>query len=769
MAGPGCKLEAMHLLETLGRIRLTDGDGREVDRLLQQPKRLALLAYLAAPSPGTWHRRDVLLAVFWPELDAQRGRTALRNALHVLRQHTGAGVIRTRGDDDVSLDPALFTTDAAEMDRDVDAGRLAEAFDRYRGDYLRGLYIKDAESFERWLDDERRRHVSIARKAGLSAANECEQSGDVRGAIDLVERVADLDLLDESVVRRLVDLLDRSGDHARALAAYERFSARLSQDLGAQASAETVARVEAIRSRRYPAADAAPAGDQPVAVAASSVAPAPTTVKRTRRWPARAIAMAAVILVAVVAGRAWGAFHRRTAEHAPRLVILPMENTVADSLAYIGSAINDEVAHRLRGIGGLETVRSPYNEWPTAVRNDLPRIGREFGSNVALRTTLSAAGDSLAMFAELVDIGAKTARPVDRYVFVADDIRDVSSRLAAAVAGTLFRADLPTAPHADPKHLPTSESFRLAMRGWHEQLNGTGAAAEQFYWAAIKADANNARAWAGLSSVYTIDASDGVEENLVAEQRAEDAGRRAMALDPREGTPLANLAVLRVAKSHRLSDGDSLLARAIALDPANPELYLIKGMIYRRARQWDKSRDAFRMARQLDPLSPGLLNRLLIVEVCSGHLKEALAVARPRLDPTRPAEHLMLARILAGLGRWDEAVAELRVIDTSLANAADPTSMLTGERAYWAIRERDGRAELARFEKIAQTHKVHPVRIAMARIAAGDIDGGMSLLEQGIKIGGRLVDRLPCFPEVDRIRGTPRFNKIIAALPKWEP
>lgn len=52
----------MHLLETLGRIRLTDADGREVDRLLQQPNRLALLAYLAAPAPGTWHRRDVLLA-----------------------------------------------------------------------------------------------------------------------------------------------------------------------------------------------------------------------------------------------------------------------------------------------------------------------------------------------------------------------------------------------------------------------------------------------------------------------------------------------------------------------------------------------------------------------------------------------------------------------------------------------------------------------------------------------------------------------------------
>src|SRR5437764_6836303 len=66
-------------LRMLGEIRLrTDSpDGVEVAALLGQPKRLALLAYLASPAPGTWHRRDMLLALFWPELDAAHARTAL--------------------------------------------------------------------------------------------------------------------------------------------------------------------------------------------------------------------------------------------------------------------------------------------------------------------------------------------------------------------------------------------------------------------------------------------------------------------------------------------------------------------------------------------------------------------------------------------------------------------------------------------------------------------------------------------------------------------
>ena len=67
---------SMMILQTLGSIRLVRDDGTEMDELLRQPKRFALLAYLASPRPGVWHRRDVLLAVFWPNLDT---RTRVRH------------------------------------------------------------------------------------------------------------------------------------------------------------------------------------------------------------------------------------------------------------------------------------------------------------------------------------------------------------------------------------------------------------------------------------------------------------------------------------------------------------------------------------------------------------------------------------------------------------------------------------------------------------------------------------------------------------------
>jgi len=754
----------MYLLETLGRIRLTDAAGRDVDHLLRQPKRLALLAYLAAPHPGTWHRREVLLGVFWPELDAAHARTALRNALHVLRQHAGVGVIRTRGDDDVSVDPALFATDASDMEHDASAGRASEAFARYRGEYLRGLYIKEAGTFERWLDDERRRLLASARKTGLAAVDACDQSGDLEAAVELIERVTELDPHDESVVRRLIALLDRCGDHARALAAYERFRSRLGDEFSAEPAAETVAQVEAIRARRVANSVLRSSAPALLSEAPASIDKRPVSTQHiSRRWTARRLMFAAGIVIAAVS--ALVAFRG----DGKRLIILPPETGASDSLAYLGSWIGDQVGRELRGVGGLRTVRSgAYGQWPRAIRGDLPRVGRAFGATVALRTTLSAVGDSILLAAELVDIGTKTTFPLDRYAFFVADARDVSSRLAAAVAGKLFRAALPQAPHADPRRLVNSESFRLAIDGWYRKLNTNDAAAESLFRAAIDLDRTNARAWAGLSSVYSVAALTSNEEWNSAAKQAEEAGWRAMELDSLEGTPLANIAILRALKSRRLSDAESLFARAIALDPANPELYVIKATVYRHAWQWDKARDALRFARELDPFAPGLIDRAATLELCAGRPREALVLNRAALalDAASSDRHRQAARIFARLGQWDDALAELRLADPT--QPAELSSDGSAEAAYWKSIERVGRTELARREKQAREGWLPPVMLGISRIYAGDLDGGMSLLENGVGSGTPSLYRLPCLPQVDRVRGTPRFKAILAAIPKWQ-
>src|SRR5712691_984480 len=247
----------------LGTVNLTSVEGREARSLLGQPRRLALLAYLAAATPRGIQRRDQLLTLFWPELDQGHARAALRQALHVLREELGPNVLVCRGDEEVGLDFDVVRCDVAEFDCAVAAGRLTEALDLYRGELLEGFFISEAPEFERWQDDERRRLREMASRAAQALVEEAENGGDLPTAAIWARRALRLAPHDEGQLRRLLRLLDQLGDRAGALQAYDEFARRLAADFEAQPAAETQVLVAAVRARATTATPVASRTDAP--------------------------------------------------------------------------------------------------------------------------------------------------------------------------------------------------------------------------------------------------------------------------------------------------------------------------------------------------------------------------------------------------------------------------------------------------------------------------------------------------------------------------
>src|SRR6478672_12720544 len=105
-------------LLTLGRVRLSSDDGSDSATTGAQPKRLALLAYLALETTTGPVRRDALLALFWPELGDEEGRRALRQGLHHLRRVVG-DVFLGEGDE-LRVRPGALECDAVELERLLD-------------------------------------------------------------------------------------------------------------------------------------------------------------------------------------------------------------------------------------------------------------------------------------------------------------------------------------------------------------------------------------------------------------------------------------------------------------------------------------------------------------------------------------------------------------------------------------------------------------------------------------------------------------------------
>src|SRR6266571_2206573 len=245
-------------LRLLGRLSLTSADGRDVRALLGQPRRLALLAYLAAATPPGFHRRDSLLALFWPELDQEHARAAL----HLVRDALGADAVASRGDEEIGLDVDQVWCDVAAFGRAVHRAEFREALDLYRGDLLEGFFISDAPDFERWLETERSRLRELASRAARTLGERYEADGNLTTAVHWARRAMELAPNEEALLRRLITVLDRHGDRVGALGAYEEFRARLADEYEAQPAPETEALVAAVRARQQAQpADALPTVD----------------------------------------------------------------------------------------------------------------------------------------------------------------------------------------------------------------------------------------------------------------------------------------------------------------------------------------------------------------------------------------------------------------------------------------------------------------------------------------------------------------------------
>lgn len=176
----------------LGSVSLTGSDGREVRSVLAQPRRLALLAYLTAATPRGMHRRDSLLPLFWPERDQPHARTALRQAIRVLRGALGNEAIAGRGDEEVGLDFERVWCDVVAFENAIDTGHSREALDLYRGGLLDGFFISDAPEFERWLEAERARLREAAAHAARDLVERADARGNLTTAVQWARRAAEL-------------------------------------------------------------------------------------------------------------------------------------------------------------------------------------------------------------------------------------------------------------------------------------------------------------------------------------------------------------------------------------------------------------------------------------------------------------------------------------------------------------------------------------------------------------------------------------------------
>ena len=438
-------------LRILGPIDLRDGEGRPVESVLAQPRRLGLLAYLALSSRHGFVRRDQALAMFWPEHDTEHARAALSRAIYYLRQALGDGAVVSRSADEIVVPPDRVWCDAVALHRALVDARFDEAVGLFRGELLAGFFVSGAAGFEQWAEDERRRFTSDASRAAWALAARATRAGDHIEAARLGQWAVDRSPLDEAGVRRLMETFDRAGDRAGAVMAYDRFARRLAGDLELVPAPETRALVEAIRARESAVVSrrglAATPARAPIDVPRAETDRDDAALTASPRWRARRLVQRRVMvggsITAVIAVVGIVALRRppvsKPDPHRVAVVSLrtSRSDVLPDSLAErTASAIRDALVQT-----GLFAVILPLpsRAGSTVADLDVDRIAERSGAGFLVIASLRETRDSVSAEARIVETIDDHVRWVIRSAAsraseAAGPLGTVSQRVAGALA-----------------------------------------------------------------------------------------------------------------------------------------------------------------------------------------------------------------------------------------------------------------------------------------------------------------------------------------------
>jgi DNA-binding SARP family transcriptional activator len=240
-------------LTTLGGLVLQQ-DGQLYTGPASQRRRLALLAVVAAAGKRG-ASRDKLLALLWPDSEAEPARHSLYQAVHAIRRSVGSDEIFL-GTTTLQLNPQLITSDVGEFDEAVESGSHEQAVRLYRGPFLDGFRLENALEYERWQDGERVRHAREYAAALESLAASAEARRDHPAAVRWWRRLAAAEPMSTTAAVGLIEALVAAGDRAGALQFAGVHSTLVRQHLETEPDPEIESWIGRLRTGEIPAAAA---------------------------------------------------------------------------------------------------------------------------------------------------------------------------------------------------------------------------------------------------------------------------------------------------------------------------------------------------------------------------------------------------------------------------------------------------------------------------------------------------------------------------------
>jgi TolB-like protein/DNA-binding winged helix-turn-helix (wHTH) protein/Tfp pilus assembly protein PilF len=338
----------------------------------------------------------------------------------------------------------------------------------------------------------------------------------------------------------------------------------------------------------------------------------PVAPKR-RLWSKRGTILALALVLSLSVLAVW---LFRSRGHAPpgirSLAVLPLENLSGDaSQGYFADGMTDELITDLSQISALRVISRTSVMVYKGARKPLPQIARELNVDAVVEGTVLRSGDRVRITAQLIDASTDKHLWSQSYEGELRDTLALQNRVAGAIADQI-RINLTPQEQAALKNVKVvnPEAYESYLKGryfWNKRTADGLKVALAYFNQAIDEDPKYAQAYSGLADTYAL---------LGDWQYA--------VMTPREAFPKAKAAAIKALEL------DNTLGEA-----HNSLAFILDGF------DWDLDSGGKEFQRAIE------------------------------LNPGYATAHHWYAWHLSLLGRYDEAIAEMRK-----AENLDPLSLI---------------------------------------------------------------------------------------------
>jgi TolB-like protein/Flp pilus assembly protein TadD len=435
------------------------------------------------------------------------------------------------------------------------------------------------------------------------------------------------------------------------------------------------------------------------------------------------------------------------------IAVLPFVNVSADKKQeYFADGISEELLNLLAQVPELRVIARTSSFSFKGKDVDIAEIARRLNVANVLEGSVRKSGETLRITAQLVRASDSSHLWSQTYDRQMTDVFKVQDEIAAAVVNELkikLLGATPTSTVTDPEvyslYLHAREIRRLATpRSFDQSI----ALLRQ----ALALDPTYTAAWAGLAGAYINRALYGGPLHEESADLARAAANRALALDSRYAPAYAWLGSVAMYFDGDLAAAAGHFERALALEPANPEIIGEAAVLARRLGRLDEAIALGEYQMTRDPANADGHMTFAYSYRYAGRLNEALTEFRTALDlsPALIGGHSSIGEVLLQKGDPRAALAEFE-------QDGDTASRLIGLAMAYQSLARKVESDAALAKLIERYGNKWPVSVAYVHAFRGEADPAFEWLEKAIQSDDPSLSTIAIYPMFANIHTDPRW------------